>query len=447
MRDRILASCSSLLLVVSCVPAIARAEIRVCVKPPDVASNVNEWAYSPGAKALWTTSRAKFTLKSQGLTTYVFDPYAPPASARRLPIPHNKLTCPAPPPRPKPAPAKDASKDTAKESKAGAATSTEASEPQKPPSAKDEQGEVVPPGVKKMPEHPPDKPRPSPPPPEGVLSNEPLLPSTSTLPKKDEVHPPKCVDEHCTLVDRGGALPERVFRPGAPLSSVASCEQTKEGCQARKEKTRAGAILEQVVIAGAIFNLQMNEDLYRPDGKEYGIVGGMNADGPNDPRLQAAAAAVMFSPVAMALGNKFMKATSEALKRGEKVVIKNVSELSEDAAKYLAEEFGEELTQALAKEEVIGPYRVMQHFTAKHGRKWQAHHIYETARMEKIGLDPLDGPSVILSSEEHSMFTASLRDATKGIAYQDLPKLWTAYQGVYRLKPHWLKAIEHYLLD
>ena len=130
--------------------------------------------------------------------------------------------------------------------------------------------------------------------------------------------------------------------------------------------------------------------------------------------------------------------------RGEKVVIKNVSDLSEDAAKYLAEEFGEELTQSLAKAEVIGPFRVMRHFTSKHGSKWQAHHIYETARMKRVSLDPLDGPSVILSSEEHGMFTTGLRDATRGIADQDLFKLWTAYQGVYRLKPHWLKAIEHY---
>ncbi|MDI1475479.1 hypothetical protein [Polyangium sp. y55x31] len=445
MRDRILASCSPLVLLFLCVPTLARAEVvRVCVKPPDVAPNVNEWAYSPGAKAVWTTSRAQFTAKSQGLTVYVFDPYAPPESARRLPIPHNKLTCPAPPPRPKPAPPKDAPKAPAEENKA--------SEPSKPPpkEIKDEQVEVVPPGVKKMPEHPPEKPRSAPPPPEGVLSREPLLPSASTLPKRDEVHPPKCLDEQCALVDRGGALPERVFRPGAPVSSVTSCEQTKEGCKGdgeRKKKTRAGAILEQVVIAGAIFNLQMNEDLHRPDGKEYGIVGGMNADGPNDPRLQAAAAAVMFSPVAMALGNKFMKATSEALARGEKVVIKDVSELSEDAAKYLAEEFGEELTEALAKAEVIGPFRVMRHFTSKQGGAWQAHHIYEAAKMNGIGLDPLDGPAVILSKEVHQRFTTELAAATGRVDAFMVRQLWNKYKDVYAKHPGWLKAIAHYFTE
>ncbi|MRG97877.1 hypothetical protein [Polyangium spumosum] len=278
---------------------------------------------------------------------------------------------------------------------------------------------------------------------EPILPREGVLSKESILPKREE----KWVDQEHGLVDRGGVLPKLVDVPERKPLSVSSCEQTKEGCPARKKKTRAGAILEQVVIAGAIFNLQMNENLHRADGKEYGIVGGMNADGPNDPRLQAAAAAVLFSPVSMAVGNKFMKATSEALKRGEKVIIKDVSGLSEDAAKYLAEEFGEELTQAMAEAGVVGPYRVMRHFTAKYKRKWQAHHIYETARMEKIGLDALDGPSVILSSQEHQLFTNKLRDATRGIAERDLPKLWTAYQGVYKLKPHWLKAMEHYFVD
>ncbi|MDC0745693.1 hypothetical protein [Polyangium mundeleinium] len=94
-----------------------------------------------------------------------------------------------------------------------------------------------------MPERPPTSPRASPPPPEGVLSNEPLLPSTSTLPKRDEVHPPKCVDAQCTMVDRGGALPKLQHRQGRPLVSAVPCEQTKDGCQGKgngkgKPKTR-----------------------------------------------------------------------------------------------------------------------------------------------------------------------------------------------------------------
>ncbi|TKC94153.1 hypothetical protein, partial [Polyangium fumosum] len=199
-------------------------------------------------------------------------------------------------------------------------------------------------------------------------------------------------------MDRGGALPQLVDTEDRKPLNVTSCEQTKEGCPARKQKTRAGAILEQVVIAGAIFNLQMNEDLHRPDGKEYGIVGGMNADGPNDPRLQAAAAAVMFSPVAMALGNKFMKAAAEASKAGEKLVLKDVSELSEEAAEYLAKEYGEELTQALAEAGVVGPFRVMQKFTLGYERKCRVAPVDCPGALTRSGQGDFHHPALPLLS-------------------------------------------------
>ncbi|HVK71451.1 MAG TPA: hypothetical protein VM694_43660 [Polyangium sp.] len=67
--------------------------------------------------------------------------------------------------------------------------------------------------------------------------------------------------------------------------------------------------------------------------------------------------------------------------------------------------------------------------------------------MIEEGLEHLDGPSVILSSEEHGIFTTRLRDATKGIRPDELTKLWDAYKDVYKLKPHWRKAIEQYFLD
>ncbi|TKC96500.1 hypothetical protein E8A74_45010, partial [Polyangium fumosum] len=344
----------------------ARAlEFRVCVKPPDVPPGMAQWAYEQGSAQVWTTrSRVEFTRKVEGRATYIFDPHAPPESVRVLPIPYNTLKCPPPPPRPKPAPAKELPKEEKKPEDGSAKKGGSKSEGDEERKGGGDEGSVE----KRVEKHRVPQPKEGPPPPpvsapaqrqdpvlprQGVLSSEPVLPQREA----------KWADKEHGLVDRGGVLPQLVDTEDRKPLNVTSCEQTKEGCPARPKKTRAGAILEQVVIAGAIFNLQMNEDLHRPDGKEYGIVGGMNADGPNDPRLQAAAAAVMFSPVAMALGNKFMKATSEALARGEKVVIKDVAELSEDAAKYLAEEFGEELAKALAQAEVIGPFRVMRHFT------------------------------------------------------------------------------------
>ncbi|TKD10059.1 hypothetical protein E8A74_10710, partial [Polyangium fumosum] len=377
-------------LLFSVSPARA-LEFRVCVKPPDVPPGMTQWAYEQGSATVWTTrSRVEFARKVEGRATFIFDPYAPPESVRVLPIPYNLLKCP-PPPRPKPAPAKEPPKEE-KKAEDGSASQTTGKRGGDEDSVE-----------KRVEEHRVPQPKEGPPPPrasapakrqdpvlprEGVLSSEPILP------RREE----KWADKEHGLVDRGGVLPQLVDTEDRKPLNVTSCEQTKEGCPARPKKTRAGAILEQVVIAGAIFNLQMNEDLHRPDGKEYGIVGGMNADGPNDPRLQAAAAAVMFSPVAMALGNKFMKATSEALARGEKVVLKDVSELSEDAAKYLAEEFGEELTQALAKAEVVGPFRVMRHFTKGHERKCRVAPVDCPGALTRSGQGDFHHPALPLLS-------------------------------------------------
>src|SRR5262245_24714654 len=86
--------CLSWLLVV-CFAAGARADddpstwIRVCVRPKEVPGTVNVWAYTAGNTVI--VSRAAFKTKSGGLTTYAFDPYAPPENTQRLPIPHNTL--------------------------------------------------------------------------------------------------------------------------------------------------------------------------------------------------------------------------------------------------------------------------------------------------------------------------------------------------------------------
>ncbi|TKD01875.1 hypothetical protein [Polyangium fumosum] len=72
----------------------------------------------------------------------------------------------------------------------------------------------------------------------------------------------------------------------------------------------------------------------------------------------------------------------------------------------------------------------------------QAHHIYETAKMIKAGLEPLDGPCTILSKELHQQFTKELAAKTAGIT--QVGDLWRAYKTVYAARPEWLKAIAHY---
>ncbi|MRG92925.1 hypothetical protein [Polyangium spumosum] len=446
MRRHLVSSILLLFALALCVsPALADAPakkapwvVAACMRPHG--PGILRWTYDHSGKPVteepWITLIAE---SSAHHPIFVFNPRVGSKTRYMIPTRYHLPCEPAPPPPPpKPAPAKRPAPKKEVENEGGGRGGEDPVDDERPVEERVREKLITQPKEEATPPSRPAKLRQ-----DSILPREGVLSKESILPKREE----KWIDEEHGLVDRGGALPKLVDVPERKPLSVSSCEQTKEGCPARKKKTRAGAILEQVVIAGAIFNLQMNEDLHRADGKEYGIVGGMNADGPNDPRLQAAAVAVLFSPVSMAVGNKFMKATSEALARGEKVIIKDVSGLSEDAAKYLAAEFGEELTQALAKAEVVGPFRVMRHFTKGYERKWQAHHIYETAKMEGIGLNALDGPSVILSSEAHTVMTNKLAKLTKHIHPAALPALWKGYQEAYSNLPHWLKAMEHYFLD
>ncbi|MDI1445739.1 hypothetical protein [Polyangium sp. 6x1] len=323
MRRDVFTSFLLPLSLLFCASPARALEFRVCVKPPDVPPGLTQWAYEQGSATVWTTrSRMEFARKVEGRATFTYDPYAPPESVRVLPIPYNTLKCP-PPPRPKSPPAKDAPKEE-KKAEDGSPSQT----PGKRGGDEERKGGGDEGSVEKRVEkHRLPQPKEGPPPPRAsapaqqqdpVLPRQGVLPRESILPQQEA----KWADKEHGLVDRGGALPQLVDTADRKPLNVTSCEQTKEGCPARKQKTRAGAILEQVVIAGAIFNLQMNEDLYRPDGKEYGIVGGMN--------------------------------------------------------------------------------------------------------------------------EAHQVVTNKLREAMKGIPFDDLPRIWKAYQKVYADSPHWLKAIEHY---
>ncbi|MDI1483515.1 hypothetical protein [Polyangium sp. y55x31] len=459
MARRLVAWCLPLALLVLCLPMVARAEIPVCVRLPGQ-PKMDRWALS-GSATVITKDWAVFTAKTSGLTVFVYDPYAPPENVRFLPPPHDKLKCPAPPPRPKPAPPKDASKAPAEENKAVASASAETSESKPPPQpGKDEEGDVVPPGVKKMPERPSEKPRPAPPPPEGVLSSEPQLPSEGVLPKRDEVHPPKCLDEHCTLVDRGGALPERVSRPGAPLSSVASCEQTKEGCKGNgkgkgdgegdgEEKTTAEELAEELAFLAAMVDGNLNEDTKRADGKRFGVIDGKNPDGFDNPVAQTVASLIVLSAAGRAEARAFFKKLHQAAKNKTRLVLTE-TDLSEKTAELLSNsKVGPAIADALHSVGAIGPYKIMGKFTKGRGGQWEAHHIFETARMTRLGFDPKDGPCVLLTREEHIAMGKKLREAATELLTDPKNKaqIRQMYQRVYKDRPHWLKAIESYFVE
>ncbi|TKD10300.1 hypothetical protein [Polyangium fumosum] len=447
MLRRVFAWCLPLLLFILCAPSVVHAlTFRVCVIPPDVPPGVNQWSYELGSASVWTTrDRAQFTQRAQGHAIYIYDPYAAPKSVRLLPIPYNKLKCPPPPPRPEPA-------KVPAEEKKEAAPAKESEGPKTPPIQKDEQANVLPPGVKKMPERPPEKPKSSPPPPEGVLSNEPLLPSQGVLPKRDEVHPPKCVDEHCTLVDRGGALPELQHRQGRPLVSAVPCEQTKDGCQGKgngkgKPKTRLEEIARELAIASAIANGEMNADLSRKDGKQFGVIGGTNEDGVDNPIVQAAVAtAAIASGVVLGQADKFVKKLEEACAKKAPLLLQGTEELSKETAEFLAKQYGADIAAALEQNGAIGAYEVMKKFTDNLGGSYQAHHLLEKAMAGRWGLTKeLDKiPSVILTEAKHKNITKKLKELTPSA--RDLKELWKHYQDAYVDNPHWLDAIKPYFV-
>ncbi|HVK69103.1 MAG TPA: hypothetical protein VM694_31815 [Polyangium sp.] len=216
--------------------------IGICAHPHGPAHN--EWTYDFSGHPVFGPAARQLVACHDVLPLFVFDPRADLKNRGLMPIAfHDKaLACePPPPPKPKPAPPPAPAKEQ---------------EPPPKEKADDEGGgegkggggkgggsggEDDPRSIEKRvekyrirSESPPDEPRRPKNNVHGVLSNEPQLPSSTgilseegVLPSRDEVHPRKCVDEHCTLVDRGGALPEYAFRQGAPVMSVVphECEE------------------------------------------------------------------------------------------------------------------------------------------------------------------------------------------------------------------------------
>ncbi len=441
--------CLPILLLLLVNPRVAAAdEVHVCVRPPGVPANLERWVFAPGGNQVWLDRRFRFEAKAQGRRVFVFNPWASPGSVALLPIPHNKLQCPRPPPRPPPPPPP---------AKSAPPTPKEDSPKPTPEPAKNNAGDVVPPGIKKSPAPPPERPRPSPPPPEGVLSNAPLLPpegvlqQESVLPRRDEVSPPKFVDEEQTLVDRGGALPELQHRPGRPLVSVVPCEQTKEGCKGEgegKPKTKFESFAQNLMLAGGLLNGDLGEDIHRADGKEFGMLGGDNPEGINNPIVQAAAGAVVAATALVGLpGKKFAARLKRAIRKKEgPIVIESAEELSRETAEKLAAYYKEYIADALEKNGTIGPYEVMREFTETLGGDWQAHHILEKAMARDLRITKeLDKiPAVILTKAKHKRITDALAAEAKQFPKMSKERLWKVYRKVYEEHPEWLKAIGEY---
>ena len=275
-----------------------------------------------------------------------------------------------------------------------------------------------------------------------------VLPSTPLLPVKETQ-----VDTHTRVLPSTHVLPfaHEVKKPGPDGKGEGG---NSDAPVKVAQKSALDKFSEEMAYAGALANVNLNHDTKRPDGKQYGIPGGKNATGPNNPIAQAAAGAIGVVAAVLSAGTGgFRKKFVKALKKGEPVAYKEMAELGEKGAEELIEELvkakGKDgrayLAQALSATETVGPYSVMRKFTDNLGGKWQAHHILEVKMMKDFRLGKPDlGPSVILSDAEHKVMTAKLDKATASV--RSSQELWQAYQGAYADHPRWLDAIKSYFV-
>jgi hypothetical protein len=236
--------------------------------------------------------------------------------------------------------------------------------------------------------------------------------------------------------------------------SHGSGEGTGDGTGQGPEKTRTDKIALEIVYAGALANLQLNEDTKPADGKPYGIIGGKNPNGPNHPAAQAAAGAVMVAAVVLsANSDKFLKKAQalykKAVEKGEAklatLAYKDLEELGEKGAEELAKVYGADIARAMQQNGAPGPYAVMKKFTDNLGGAYQAHHILEQKFVAKLGLGNADKvPSVILTDAQHKLITTQLNAAKTEI--KTTQELWERYQDVYKTHPDWLAAIKSYFV-
>ncbi|MRG98131.1 hypothetical protein [Polyangium spumosum] len=429
--------------------------IGICAHPHGPYS---EWTYDFSGHPVLGPAARQLVACHDVLPLFVFDPRADLKNRGLMPMKfHEKaVTCePPPPPRPKPSPPPapapekpSASKKEAEDDGGGTGRGSGADEPRSVEQRVEKYR--IPPEESRRKEPAPHDPRSK----DMVLPSEGILSKEGVLPSRDEVHPPRCVDEHCSMVDRGGALPEIQHRQGRPLVSVVSCKQTKEGCKGedagdgtgkQKALTPLERMVRELTIASAMLNGEFNHDLARKDGKRFGIIGGSSEDGVDNAIVQAAAAiAQVASGVLVGQAETFAKKLEEACAKKAPLIIEGAEELSKETAELLAKQYGEEITSALAQNQTIAPYEVLSKFTDGMKGRYEAHHILEVNQAITHGLTKeLDKiPSVILTVAEHRDFNRMFIAARPGI--RSKADLWKVYEEAYKSYPHWLDAIKPY---
>lgn len=459
MRRTILGVGLALWPLLASPPVSAEAKQRqtfgMCAHPHG--ATVNEWSYQYNSLSLVTGIELQGALEAHPeLARFFYDPNGPVDNLRLVPLhyPNRPTKCePKPPPKnpppPSPPPKEEDEDPPAKERKGNGNGSGKTGngkggggDGDAPPSEKT--GDGRPPGVKDF------------------VGEKPLTEEEKHFLRKQKLReaclrdPNDCDDPLLVgepLLKQENLLPyegvlkqERLLPTPEEMRAQAErrCKEPGKECKDGDGKTPKKDSLDELAILAAILNGQMNEDLKRADGKDHGIIGGQDPDGFDNPVAQVLTSVVSIAAAIHTQARAFVNKLRDAAARKTAFVIKP-DELSEEAAEFLAstnQAFA--ITDTMHKLGVIGPYRVMQKFTAKLGGAYQAHHILEKAKLRflKGKLDPDLIPSVILTDAEHKAITDELAIHTKGAT--TLKELWAGYQKAYANRPEWLKAIEQY---
>jgi hypothetical protein len=201
-----------------------------------------------------------------------------------------------------------------------------------------------------------------------------------------------------------------------------------------------------MIVAGALAQGNTSAPLNQAGGHRNGMPGGTNVGGWSFPPLQAGVAAVQIISAIGLKPKDLVKAISEATKKGQRVIIKEVDkEALKMVDELIANTSQYEVAQGFQQVGTIMPYTMGQKVTAKLGQTFQAHKILERRAFERFDIPGVDkAPCVILTDKEHGVISTALKKAWDAKPNMSKAELHEVYKDVYKAFPHWLEAIEPY---
>ncbi len=318
---------------------------------------------------------------------------------------------------------------------------------------------------------------------------QPVIPPKPAPPPKPKTPPPSAGPSSGGPPTSGGSSTAPGGRPGSQPGGQPGGQAGGRGSGTTGSGTGRGSAKELSLIEKAVREASLLAGIiaanptYDEHGVMWGSVFGMNPGGFNSPWAAGVAAAVAVA-MAVAAGQldaqvrklaKFLAkgavgkvidraitaaATREFIRKHFELALKQMEKRLGQAASPAAKNalgyaLAEARAQSLVADRVIGPYDVMQEFTAGFGPgeagaralrdQFHAHHLVPVDVIKRFGLgDPLRAPSVILPGWEHIQklhptLNAQLAAATTGKQAEKI--LIDFYTQHYPKETHWVQAV------